>query len=159
MPTTLTARDVMTSEVKTADADWTVRDLADFLMSHAISGAPVVSAQGRLLGVVSVTDLVRHESLPAHARRPEPSHDVYMDDLERDYQDDEFSGFRIDHEDETLVSDIMTPMVFEVHPETDIRQIADTMIRGRIHRVFVTENKHVVGVISALDLLRVIRDQ
>lgn len=158
MPSLLTARDVMTPEVMTVDADWTVTDLAEFLVTNAISGAPVVSPQGRLLGVVSLTDLVRHASLPVHSERPEPTHDVYVDDLDREYPDDEFAGFRVGTEDGTLVSDIMTPMIFEVTPETDVRQIADMMIRGRIHRVFVTDHKHVVGVISALDLLRLIRD-
>ncbi len=158
MPSLLTARDVMTQEVMTVDADWTVTDLAEFLVTNAISGAPVVSPQGRLLGVVSLTDLVRHASLPVHSERPEPTHDVYVDDLDREYRDDEFAGFRVGTEDSTLVSDIMTPMIFEVSPESDVRHIADMMIRGRIHRVFVTDHKRVVGVISALDLLRLIRD-
>lgn len=158
MPSLLTARDVMTAEVMTADADWTVNDLAEFLVTNAISGAPVISPDGRLLGVVSLTDLVRHASLPAHSRRPEPAHDVYVDDLEREFPDDEFAGFRVDSEDATRVSEIMTPVIFEVAPDTDVREIADLMIRGRIHRVFVTDHARVIGVISALDLLRVIRD-
>ena len=158
MPSLLTARDVMTAEVMTVDADWTVNDLAEFLVSNAISGAPVIAPEGRLLGVVSLTDLVRHASLPVHSERPEPSHDVYVDGLEREYSDDEFAGFRVGTEDRTLVREIMTPVIFEVQPNTDVREIADIMVRGRIHRVFVTDQARVVGVISALDLLRVIRD-
>jgi signal-transduction protein with cAMP-binding, CBS, and nucleotidyltransferase domain len=30
------------------------------------------------------------------------------------------------------------------------------MVKGRIHRVFVTEDKKIVGVVSALDLLRLL---
>lgn len=158
MPSLLTARDVMTTGVMTADADWTVNDLAEFLVTNAISGAPVIAPEGRLLGVVSLTDLVRHASLPVHSERPGPSHDVYVDDLEREYPDDEFAGFRVGTEDQTLVREIMTPVIFEVQPDTDVREIADIMVRGRIHRVFVTDQARVVGVISALDLLRVVRD-
>jgi CBS domain-containing protein len=36
-----------------------VAELATFLDDHAISGAPVVDAEGALLGVVSVTDIAR----------------------------------------------------------------------------------------------------
>jgi len=32
------------------------------------------------------------------------------------------------------------------------------MVRGRIHRVLVTSRKKVVGIVSALDILQVVRD-
>ena len=54
-----TAAEVMTRGVLTVDADWSVSELATFLDTHAISGAPVVDAEGALLGVVSVTDIAR----------------------------------------------------------------------------------------------------
>src|SRR6185369_12919234 len=53
----ITAADVMNPRVLAAAADWTLPELADFLVEHEISGAPVVDAAGRLLGVVSVTDI------------------------------------------------------------------------------------------------------
>ena len=59
----LTAKDVMTREVLAVGADWPLERLADFPVENSISGAPVTSEDGRLLGVVSVTDIVRHTSL------------------------------------------------------------------------------------------------
>src|ERR1700709_1866626 len=53
----ITAADVMNPRVLAASADWTLPELADFLVEHEISGAPVVDATGRLLGVASVTDI------------------------------------------------------------------------------------------------------
>jgi signal-transduction protein with cAMP-binding, CBS, and nucleotidyltransferase domain len=32
------------------------------------------------------------------------------------------------------------------------------MIKGHIHRIFVTRDKQVVGVLTAFDMLKVIRD-
>jgi CBS domain-containing protein len=52
----------------------------------------------------------------------------------------------------------MTPTIFRVNENATVQQVADTMIRGRIHRVFVTQEEKVVGIISAADMLRVIRD-
>ena len=36
--------------------------------------------------------------------------------------------------------------------------VADTMLKGRIHRVFVTRDRKLVGIVTALDMLQVIRD-
>jgi CBS domain-containing protein len=52
----------------------------------------------------------------------------------------------------------MTPLVFEVPPDATINTIADIMARGRIHRVFVSHAGKIQGVVSALDLVRVLRD-
>jgi CBS domain-containing protein len=58
----------------------------------------------------------------------------------------------------TTVDDLMTPMVFDVSEDTPLQTVAETMLKGRIHRVLVTHKNHLVGIITALDLIRVIRD-
>ncbi len=49
----------MTPEVLTAQHDRTVREPALFFDEHQISGASVVDDEGKLVGVVSLTDMVR----------------------------------------------------------------------------------------------------
>jgi CBS domain-containing protein len=51
------AMDIMTTDVITVDPDMTVQDLAKLLAERGISGAPVVDASGRLVGIVSEGDL------------------------------------------------------------------------------------------------------
>jgi signal-transduction protein with cAMP-binding, CBS, and nucleotidyltransferase domain len=36
--------------------------------------------------------------------------------------------------------------------------VADAMLRGRIHRVFVTRDGVLVGIITTMDILAAIRD-
>ena len=55
--TDTTAQDVMTRDVLTARADWSIDRLADFFIDKSISGAPVLEPDGSLVGVVSSTDL------------------------------------------------------------------------------------------------------
>ncbi len=55
----LTARDVMTLEPVCVGPATTIRELARLFEENEISGAPVVNRSGRLVGVVSTTDLVR----------------------------------------------------------------------------------------------------
>jgi CBS domain-containing protein len=40
-----------------------------------------------------------------------------------------------------------------------VGEVADVMINGRIHRVIVTRDDRVVGIVTTLDLLRALRDQ
>jgi CBS domain-containing protein len=55
-------------------------------------------------------------------------------------------------------SDIMTPAIFAVAPETPAAEVAGQMVDLNVHRLFVVDHDNVlIGVISALDLLRYFR--
>ncbi|MFQ5675044.1 MAG: CBS domain-containing protein, partial [bacterium] len=58
---TLRAKDVMNTNVLTVNNDMTVHELALFFTENMISGAPVVDEAGKLLGVVSLSDIVRND--------------------------------------------------------------------------------------------------
>src|SRR5262245_17310804 len=65
---TLTAADLMTRDLLVISEDIPMRRAAELLLSHQISGAPVVDLAGKLVGVISTTDFMRvsrqHESAP-----------------------------------------------------------------------------------------------
>lgn len=144
------AKDIMTRTVLTVQTDWTLPELARFLTDHSISGAPVTEADGRLVGVVSVTDVARAAG-NATTRWVEPS-TLYHH--EGSLGPDDLNSLVVETPGEMTVQQIMTPVVFQVDVNSSVAQVADTMVRGRIHRVFVVESGSVVGVISALDLLK-----
>jgi len=148
----LTARDVMNRQVLTVRVDLTVRELAAFLIENQISGAPVIDGQGRLVGVASLTDVAQND-----AERPD-----LVDDHSsparavRGWEDrmnpEDIRPLHIESDD-LLVRDIMTPTVYTVPEETPVARIAQTMVAGRIHRVFVTRRGRVVGIVTSLDLV------
>lgn len=152
----LTARDVMTRDVRTVRADWSLDELATFLADHSISGAPVVDDKERTIGIVSLTDLVQNRTRERTAM-PD-AHDLLESAAESGIAPSELSGFGIDTQSEMRVRDIMTPLVYDVAEDTPVNQIADAMIRGRIHRVVVTKGARAVGIVSSLDLLQIVRD-
>ena len=154
----LTAKDLMTPDVLVARADWSLDRLADFFINNYISGAPVVAENDELIGVVSSTDIVRHDSLHINDSDPAAIHEYYFHGLENRYAREEIATLHIQTEPRVTVRDIMTPVVFDVQEETPLPVVADTLIRGHIHRLFVTRQKKIVGVLTALDLLKVIRD-
>lgn len=150
MFTDLRARDIMTQNVLTVSEDWTLPELARFLTDQSISGAPMTNHDGKLVGVVSVTDIARAAG-NATARWVEPN-TLYHH--EGDLGTDDLGTLMVELESDLTVGQIMTPVVFEVDVDSSVSLVANTLVRGRIHRVFVVEHGKVVGVISALDLLR-----
>ena len=154
----LTAKDVMNKDVLSVGTDWSIEYLTDFLVENGISGAPVTSEDGKLVGVVSLTDIVRHNSLPGNDSRLNSPYDYYRHGLEHQYAKEDIRSLSIGTEPLDTVRDIMTPMIFDVTEDTKVKQVADTMIRGRIHRVFVTREQKLTGVITTVDMLKVIRN-
>jgi len=52
------ARDIMTREVITISADAKIHELTKLLAERGISGLPVCDEDGRVIGIVSETDLI-----------------------------------------------------------------------------------------------------
>ena len=154
----ITAKDIMTEEVMEVRADWSLQRLAEFFVENSISGAPVTNEKGELIGVVSSTDIISNDTLPENDPQSNGPHKYYLQNLERRYAQVEISAFTIGDEPLTTVGDIMTPAVFKVSEDTPVQKIADSMIKNRIHRIFVTREEKVVGIISSADMLNVIRD-
>ena len=153
---TLVAADVMTKSVLVANADWSVSQLAEFFVDNSISGAPVVSMERGLIGAVSHTDIVRHSTQSLDEQ--DQTHDYYLGQLRSKVSSQDLLGMHLDTSDDTRITDIMTSTVFRVDEKTPVAEIAQTMIRGRIHRLFVTRNEEVVGVVASLDLVRLLCD-
>jgi predicted transcriptional regulator len=155
----LTAKDVMNPQVISVPADWTIEELAQFLVDKAISGAPVKDENGKLIGVVSLTDIVRYDSLAEIEMRADEPHDYYLHGWEDRLAPEDLTSFHVEERPEALVRSIMTPLIFKVNENTPIQEVADTMIDGRVHRLFVTHNDKIVGIITTMDMLKVIRDR
>lgn len=135
--------------------DKTVQELATFLTENEISGAPVVDARGKLVGVVSLRDIVeRAAETPEIAQQPQRGFHGpgWGEKLTRN----ELSRMHIEDEG-LLVREIMTPTVYTVKEDTPVSDIARTMISGHIHRLLVTRAGQAVGIVTTLDLLKLLR--
>jgi CBS domain-containing protein len=168
--TQLLARDVMTMDVLAVSQDMTLEEVARFLVEHEISGAPVVDPRGRLLGVVSLADLVRAGSEEERAggvarhsdarRAPEA---LTLDLLEEpeppEEQVEELSDEELAEEEPRRVADVMSTRVLSVDGATPITEVARMMVQARFHRVLITDNGKLVGLVSSMDLVRLVADR
>ena len=152
------AKDIMNPDVLSVGPDWSIGQLADFLCANSISGAPVISEDNKLMGVVSMTDLVRQTSMPGINSCNDSTEGPYIHSSEKRYSAEEIEASRIDAQSLITVRDIMTPVTLSVNENTKIQDVADAMLRGQIHRVFVTRKESLIGIITTMDLLSAVRD-
>jgi len=139
------AMKVMTRTVVTVPADATVWAAADILLGARVSAAPVVDADGRMLGIVSEADLLNRPELgtvPARSWLQRLLTDEAI--LARDYL----------RSHSHRVSDVMTRKVVSVEERTDLKEIATLMQKHRIKRVPVVRDGKVVGIVSRANLLQ-----
>lgn len=141
-------REVMQTEVLTVRPHTPVKELVAGLEKHGITGVPVVNAEGELVGVVSFSDVARKSAVSDSVHHCEyyvnPSWGTV--DL-----------ITPEHGDKT-VEEIMTKLVLDIDEDADLLQATELMTNFRIHRLIVTRQKKVVGVLSSSDLVKVLRD-
>jgi CBS domain-containing protein len=152
MPRTSTAnllvRDVMTRNPVCVDGSHTVRELARIFDSNEISGAPVVDAQQRLIGVVSKTDILHRALEGPLGSRPSSFFESLAEGLAQ--------GTDMDPEDLGVVEEFMSTEPITARGEEPVSGVAHRMAREGIHRIIVVDDgMHPIGIVTALDLLKV----
>lgn len=155
----LTAADVMTRSLVLARPDQDLLEVEGVLFSRRISGVPVVE-DGKLIGVVSAGDVARVQVFMN-------SLDGQVDDIQEwSSQADGFQhadppafhGFR-EMIAKFKVRDAMNDQVMTCAPGASLANVAGQMLSERVHRVIVVEQDKPVGIVSSLDLVKVLADQ
>jgi predicted transcriptional regulator len=148
-------KDVMNPDVMTVADEMTTGELARYLTEREISGAPVVDNQGHLIGVVSMTDIGRYMAEPSDLESTRGS-EFYRDSADEVTLED--FGQRYIEQSAATVRDVMTPIVHQVPANATVAEAARVMVREHIHRLVVTQGRQPVGIITSMDLLRVVAE-
>lgn len=145
---TLCASDVMIADPICVEPSATLRQLARILDEYDISGAPVVDPQGRVIGVVSKTDLIRRCAQGIVDVPPALLFEVLGEQSDEEAE--------LIPEPLVCVQDFMSEDPLTVAPETSAESVARIMFESRVHRVIVVDDDRMpLGVITSLDLLGV----
>ena len=142
------ARDVMVSPVITVERIATVRDVAKVLLEKRISAVPVVDNVGKVVGIVTESDLMHRAE--AGTERP---YSWWVHFLAGD------ATIAADYvkSHATKVEDVMTPDVVTATPETPLHEIAALLEEHQIRRVpIVNKDGSLVGIISRANLIQVV---
>jgi predicted transcriptional regulator len=156
MNKTRNVKDLMNPDIMTVADDMTTDELARYLIEREISGAPVVDSQGHLIGVVSMTDIGRNMAEPSDVESSRSS------GFHRDIGADvtlEDAGERNVEERAVTVRDVMTPVIHQVPVTASVAEAARIMVDQHIHRLVVTQGKEPVGIITSMDVLKMVAEQ
>jgi CBS domain-containing protein len=147
------AGDVMTKAVVTVDPSLPALELERLLDRERISGAPVVE-DGRLVGVVSRVDLVRAQTDASEGA--DALLDYYRDAGGGSPDASEHARLAGSRVEKRCVRDLMTTELVTVTPDRPVAEVARTLADRGIHRLLVVEKGRLCGLISSLDVVRLV---
>jgi CBS domain-containing protein len=118
---------LMTVDPVVVEADAPAGEAERLIKTYRVTGLPVVSG-GVIAGVISQSDLVVARSSAMVS--------------------DNWNRLRVRH--------LMTTPAVTIHAGASLQRAAGLMVSGHIHRVVVDDEDVPIGILSSLDLLRVL---
>ncbi|HSO71972.1 MAG TPA: CBS domain-containing protein, partial [Thermodesulfobacteriota bacterium] len=136
------------TEVITVSPQTKVLDLARLLAGNKINGAPVVDDDGRMVGVVTQSNLIDR------AKKFELPHVISI--LDAHFYLERPSTFKKNLEKlmGNLVADIMTAPPVTITADMEVDEIATIMARRQVHTLPVVEDNKLIGIIGKIDIIR-----
>jgi CBS domain-containing protein len=151
-----TARELMTPNPLFIVDGASVAEAARLLNTKGIGAVPAVNGTGKLVGVLSRADIVRH-ACECLDRSKLAVRDVPIVAWERALHE-AFDALPIkDGLGATPVRMVMTPVVCTVSPDTPALRVIEELLKRNVHRLFVVREENLVGVITTGDVLRELR--
>lgn len=145
-----TVADIMTKKVITVSPEDSLRKLAEVLTAEKISGAPVVDATGRYLGVVGEHDLIRHEK-PLHIPTVLTLFDSWIPLELPSTLKKEISRIGA-----TSVKDILNKTAPTLGMQDPLRKAVELFDREDVDILPVVDKGTLVGVVGREDLVRLL---
>lgn len=127
--------DVMSEDVLLVDEDLPVRTAALLLLHHEIGGAPVVDAEGELIGVVSEADLLAKEIPPPGGLG-------------------EAASTARRRWGAVTVGELCSRPALTTSPDVSLHDVALLMREGGVARLVVVAESRIAGIVTRHDVLK-----
>jgi CBS domain-containing protein len=142
------AQDIMKTGVITVSPETTVEELGRLFIERGISGAPVVSPDGNLYGIVTENDLIKQN------RRFHIPTIIRLFDAFIPLEGSSSMEKEIRRMSASRVSEVCTREVITVAPETPLQEIATIMSEKGIHLLPVIDAGKIVGIIGKMEVIK-----
>ncbi len=140
-------RDFMTPQVVTVTPETPILDAARLMLDHNISGLPVVTDEGRVVGIISEHDLLRGGTSDVDAER---SHWLRLMTEQVNLADE------VARLQKRKVREAMTPDPVTVTETAPLEEAGRLIGENDIKRLPVVRDNKLVGIIARADLVRAI---
>jgi len=137
-------KDIMTHSLVSVTPRASIRDAIARMISHQVSGMPVIDEAGKLVGMVSESDFLRRAEM--HTEAPQRRWLELL--LGTASTADEYARSH-----GRTVADVMSTDVVSVGRETPLEEVVRLMEERGIKRIPVVENGEVVGIVTRADLM------
>jgi CBS domain-containing protein len=123
--------EIMQTSLQTVRPGATVAEAITTLVDAHVMGLPVLDRDGRLIGVLSTSDVLQAIA-------------------ESGGQDEREAVF------DTMVEELMTREPKTIGPNATVKDAAQQMLYLEVHRLFVVDHSKLVGVVSQSDVVRTV---
>lgn len=142
------ARDLMSKDVLTVTPETSITEAAQNLLQHHINGMPVVDEDNSVVGIICQSDIITQQK-----NLPLPTVFTLFDGIIPIYSMSHMEK-EVQKMAATTVEQAMTPDPVTVHPDTEIEDIAEIMVRKNYHTIPVVQDKKLVGILGKEDVLK-----
>jgi predicted transcriptional regulator len=138
---------------------WSIKRLSQFFLKHNISGSPVIAADDELVGVVTQSDILSFENTDPDEQQIKKLIREYCGPFSKEADDIELARIQQKANEYCTVNQIMTRSVLAIEIQNNLAQAYKEMVKQNVHRLFVTQRGVLIGVITAMDILRCLERQ
>ncbi len=147
------AREIMTAPVVTFDEDTTLREATFIMARRKVSGAPVMDRDGRLVGVLSESDILEEALRKMGDEMPCRSLSFLSLPYERIVRNEEVCR-QFSEVGDVKVGDVMNDEVIAVNGDDDAEKALETMVRFDVNRLpVVDEDGRLIGIVARQDII------
>ena len=140
---TVTAVAIMQYPVQCVSEKSTLKEIVAFLGEHGISGAPVVDNSGKVVGIISEKDILRHIGLEGLTRSIQlVAHDACLPEIFEE------------HKAKILAGEVMTRSVLTVFEHSSLAEVLELFRTRSINRIPVVDTDYTpLGIITRNDVI------
>ena len=135
-------KDIMTRNIISITPEASLKELAALIKQHRINGVPVVTKEGALVGIVTMTDILKI------------LRDIYYwAELENVKPGLGVKDALMAEKEKATVETKMTTGVRTVKEDDSVEDILKIMCKHNIHTIPVTKDGKLIGIVGVTDIV------
>ncbi|MFQ5909339.1 MAG: CBS domain-containing protein [Thermoplasmata archaeon] len=150
-------KEMMVADTVVLRPEETVADAVEKFAKHRISGCPVVDNQGRVIGIMTETDILN--SLKTHYKelkmRVPPETIIGISFVEIIKKREAVEAF--EEITNARVRDAMTRNVITAGPEDELEEVIQRMVESDVNRIPIVDESLLVGIVTRGDVIRAVQ--
>lgn len=139
------ARDIMTGHVVSVTPESTLSDFVDVLLKNRISGVPVITTKGNLVGMITESDCLNRAEMGTEKKQS------FWRSL---LTDPESRAEKYIRAHGRKVSEVMSRNIITATEDTDVSEIIHLMEKHQVKRIPIVTGNTVVGIVSRANIVQ-----